>query len=239
MESESKVFCSKQTYMEVTHEHSHKSCADSCNAKWLNWALEVLQENNIYPPYFSAAVQELLQMGHANCRNILIIGRTNCPKTFLLRPLELFFDTFCTPTTNKYAWIGLDGKKVIFLNDIWWSSELIPWETFLVLLGEVVHFPLPKTSFQQRTWLSLLMFLYLPLQSQGLSILMILLKLRLCIPDERYLNFPIKYCHFNKRIWHHVPNAFVIWFAGKNVSLSHVQTSFVWFNFVLIYLTYS
>ena len=45
----------------------------------------------------------------------------------------------------KYAWIGVDGKDVIFLNDFRWSSELIPWEIFLVLLeGEVIYFTLPK-----------------------------------------------------------------------------------------------
>lgn len=40
-------------------------------------------------------------------RNILITGRENYAKTFPLKPMEPFFDTFCTPK-NKYAWIGLD-----------------------------------------------------------------------------------------------------------------------------------
>ena len=57
MESVSKkVFCSKQTCIEAIHEHSHRRCADSCGEEWLNCALEVLQENDIYPPYFSTAV---------------------------------------------------------------------------------------------------------------------------------------------------------------------------------------
>ena len=57
MESASKnVFCSKQTRMEMIHEHSHGRCADSCSEEWLNCALEALQENDIYPPYFSTAV---------------------------------------------------------------------------------------------------------------------------------------------------------------------------------------
>ena len=60
MESASKnVFCSKQTRMEEIHEHSHVRCADSCSEEWLNCALEVLQENDIYPPYFSTAVRIL------------------------------------------------------------------------------------------------------------------------------------------------------------------------------------
>ena len=49
MESASKkVFCPKQTSMEVIQEHSHGRCIDSCSGEWLNCALEVLQENNIY-----------------------------------------------------------------------------------------------------------------------------------------------------------------------------------------------
>ena len=60
----------------VIHEHSHASWTDSCNGEWLNCALEVLQEN-IYPPYFSAANEKLLQTGSGNSRKILIIVREN------------------------------------------------------------------------------------------------------------------------------------------------------------------
>ena len=55
-----KVFRSKQIRMEVIHEYSRESCADSCSGEWLNCVLEVLQEKNIHPPYFSAAVRKLL-----------------------------------------------------------------------------------------------------------------------------------------------------------------------------------
>ena len=131
--------------MEVIHEHSHKSCANSCNGEWLNCALDVLQENIIYAPFFSAAVQKLLQMRLGKSRNTLMIGTTNYAKIFLIGLLELLLDTFCTPSANKYACSRLDGKEVILLNDFWWSSEPIRWETFLVLLeGEVLQFPLPK-----------------------------------------------------------------------------------------------
>ena len=57
MESTSKNVCrSKQNHMEKITEHSHESCADSGNGEWLNYALEVLQENNIHPLLFTAAV---------------------------------------------------------------------------------------------------------------------------------------------------------------------------------------
>ena len=51
----SKKFChSKQACMEI------KSCAVFCNGEW---SLEVLQDNNAYPPFFSAAAQMLLLVG--------------------------------------------------------------------------------------------------------------------------------------------------------------------------------
>ena len=50
-----KVFCSKQTCMKVIHKHSHGKGADSCDEEWLNRVLEVLQENDTYPPYSSTA----------------------------------------------------------------------------------------------------------------------------------------------------------------------------------------
>ena len=135
----------------------------------------------------------------------------------------------------KYAWIGVDGKDVIFLNDFRWSSELIPWEIFLVLLeGEVIYFTLPKIILA-RIWLYLLTLLSLPLQRQWLGILMILLKAGWRILDGRYLSLPIKYHHFNIRIWHQVSNSFVILFCWKKCE---PFTYFARFYFILIYLTY-
>ena len=51
-----KSFLLKTNPREVIHEHSHGKCTYSSSGKWLNCALEVFQENNIYPPYFSTAV---------------------------------------------------------------------------------------------------------------------------------------------------------------------------------------
>ena len=57
MESTSKKFFrSKQTRMKVIYEHSHGRCMNSYSGDWLKRASEVLQENNIYPPYFSTVV---------------------------------------------------------------------------------------------------------------------------------------------------------------------------------------
>ena len=51
-----KCFFSRPTCMEVIHEHYYCWCADSCREKCWNCASAVLQDNNIYPPYFSTPV---------------------------------------------------------------------------------------------------------------------------------------------------------------------------------------
>ena len=56
-------------------------------------------------------------MGRGKGRNIFTVGKTNSAQTFLLRPLVVLFDTFCTSSNSKYAWIVLDGIEVIFSND--------------------------------------------------------------------------------------------------------------------------
>ena len=71
--------------MEVIHKHSHDSCEDFCNGEWLNYVLDVLQKNDTHDPFFSDAVQRLLQMELGKSRNILIIGRTNCAKNISTR----------------------------------------------------------------------------------------------------------------------------------------------------------
>ena len=80
--------------------------------------------------------------------NILIVGPTNCGKSFLLNPLELIFNAFVNPACGKYAWIGLDDCEIAYLNDFRWSPETISWSDFLLLLeGQTVHLPRPKNQF--------------------------------------------------------------------------------------------
>ena len=63
--------------------------------------------------------------------------------------------TFDNPATSSFAWVGAEKAEVIFLNDFRWSSQLIPWHDLLLLLeGENVHLPAPKTHFVQDILLS-------------------------------------------------------------------------------------
>lgn len=129
-------------------------CVDSCGGNWLKCALEVLKQNHVHPYVFAAAVRELLERGRGKFRNIMIVGPANCGKTFLLMPITTIFKSFLNPATTSYAWLGVEDAEVIFLNDFRWSSEIIAWKDFLLLLeGQPIHFPAPKTTYAKDIYL--------------------------------------------------------------------------------------
>lgn len=134
--------------MEIIREYAASSCISGCDEKWYKSAKQVLANNNINLYYFACAMRQALTKGRQKNTNILIVGPTNCGKSFLLNPLELVFKAFINPATSKYAWIGLDECEIAFLNDFRWSSEIISWSDFLLLLeGQTVHLPRPKNQF--------------------------------------------------------------------------------------------
>ncbi len=121
-----------------------------CEGQWLQCALQLLERNSIELEDFSSAVKELLQKGRGKGRNLLLTGPANCGKTFLLNPLTHIFDSFCNPATGSFAWVGVEEKEVIFLNDFRWDKTIITWADLLLLLeGQLVHFPAPKTHYAQ------------------------------------------------------------------------------------------
>ena len=74
----------------------------------------------------------------------------NCRKTFLLLPLKDVFKAFVNPSNSSFAWVGAEQAEVIFLNDFRWSHQVISWNDFLLLLeGEDVHLPTPKSHFSK------------------------------------------------------------------------------------------
>ena len=77
----------------------------------------------------------------------MLIGRTNTAKSWIMKPLKLIFGAclFSNPLMDKFGWLTIEEKQVIVLNDFRYSSELVPWGTFLLFLeGETVTFPTPK-----------------------------------------------------------------------------------------------
>lgn len=115
-----------------------------CEGKWFTFALEVLQQNRICRETFTAAIRDLLHQGRSKFLD-MICGLANLAKTFMLNPLNSVYTTFCNPAYTLFAWVGAEDAKCIFLNDIRWSSQLIPWHAFLLMLGgQMVHLPAQK-----------------------------------------------------------------------------------------------
>ena len=134
--------------MEILSKALESPC--ECDREWIQCALSVLERNNIDHEEFSCAVKELLQKGRGKGRNILLTGPTNCGKTFLLSPLTKIFNAFHNPATGTFAWVGVEDKEIIFLNDFRLERSMITWADMLLLLeGDVVHFSAPKTHYSQ------------------------------------------------------------------------------------------
>ena len=111
-------------------------------------AKEILCNNKINAYVFAEAICTLLKLGQGKNCNILLVGPANCGKTFVLNPLTEIYDTFLNPSSSKYAFIGAENKELIFLNDLRWSQEMIPWQEFLNLLkGQSVHLSALKTHY--------------------------------------------------------------------------------------------
>ena len=71
--------------MDIIHEAAAGQCVQGCEGMWLKCAEEVLYNNKVQPILYAAAVQELLTLGRGKYRNLMIVGKTNCGKTFLLK----------------------------------------------------------------------------------------------------------------------------------------------------------
>ena len=145
-----KITRSRKTRMEILNEAIQSECATACNGAWLQCATELLNENGVDIDMFANLVKECLTQGRGKHRNLMIVGPANCGKTFILKPLTQLYVTFCNPASGTFAWVGIQDAECIFLNDFRWSPQLIPWHDLLLMLeGEVVHLPAPKTHFTE------------------------------------------------------------------------------------------
>ena len=134
--------------LQIVCDFAREVCNRSCNGIWYQKALGVLKNNGVNKYVFAHAIREAIDKGRRKNNNVLIVGPTNCGKSFLLNPLEIVFKAFVNPATGRYAWIGLDECEVAYLNDFRWSPEIIAWNDFLLLLeGQTVHLPRPKNQF--------------------------------------------------------------------------------------------
>lgn len=149
-EAEKKLERSKLTRIQILYAKLGEKCVEGCNGRWLAMANDILKRNEISTDIFAEAVRSLLDKGRGKYRNLYIKGPANCGKTFLLNPLNLVYCTFANPATTTFAWIGAETAEVIFLNDFRWSCQIIPWHDLLLLLeGQLVHLPAPKTHYMR------------------------------------------------------------------------------------------
>ena len=138
----------KMSRMEILREAYTCQCEDRCEKVWLTLAVDISKRNCLDREVFAKAVITLLEKGRGKYRNIIIKGPANCGKTFLLDPLNTVFRTFSNPATTSFAWVGAEMAEVIFLNDFRWSPQVLPWHDMLLMLeGQKVHLPAPKTHF--------------------------------------------------------------------------------------------
>ena len=57
--------------------------------------------------------------------------------------------------TATFAWVAAEQAELLFLNDIGWSTQVIPLNDLLLLPeGEPVHLQAPKTHYTQDTLLT-------------------------------------------------------------------------------------
>jgi len=146
--SVSNLLRAKNSRLEILRDNLNKQCEVGCSDQWYIRALETLERNEIPAYEFSNSILLALEKGRGKFRNVLTVGPANCGKTFLLKPLTKVFESFVNPASSTFAWVGVDNAEIIFLNDFRWSSQIIPWHDLLLLLeGESVHLPAPKTHF--------------------------------------------------------------------------------------------
>lgn len=131
--------------MDILSNELHTTCIDGCKASWLKCAKEVLQNNKINPYVFASAIRSTIRDGRGKGNNVMLYGDGDCGKTFLLLPTTVIFNAFTNPAKTSFAWVGVEEKELIFLNDMRWSETTIEWGMFLNLLdGNEVRFPRPK-----------------------------------------------------------------------------------------------
>jgi len=138
----------RKSRLKLLQEARVGECVENCNGDWLICAREVLERNGVEERYFAEQVYELLDKGRGKYRDIMIVGVANCGKTFLLNPLNVFYNTFSNPASTSCAWVGAEKAEILFLNDFRWTPAVIQWHDFLLLLeGQLVHLPAPKSHY--------------------------------------------------------------------------------------------
>ena len=130
----------------------NNTCTCPTRGLWLTLAIDMCFKNNLCPNTIGGKIYKSLIGGRKKHNNLLIIGASNCAKTFLLEPLNVVFTHVQnTPASSLFGWLGVEQAQVIYLNDFRWVNPItanrggvILWGPFLRLLeGGVANLPAP------------------------------------------------------------------------------------------------
>ena len=136
-----------KTRLERLEEAYNGPCVvDGC--QWLRRAKEVLDLNKISIPVFTKALYDCLYYGRQKFRNIMLVGRSNTAKTFMLRPLKNVFGDYLfeNPSRDRFCWGPIQHAQVCVLQDFRYSKDQIVWGDLLLLLeGQTVNLVTPKS----------------------------------------------------------------------------------------------
>ena len=136
---------------EVVENRRNCSCGGGV---WLALAFDLCEKNGLDSSYVGGLFYNCLAQGRSKHTNVIIIGESNCGKTFLLEPLSRVFEnTMHTPASSVFGWLGVETAQVVFLNDFRWVNPVtqkqgvITWDAFLRLLeGKNCALPAPMNS---------------------------------------------------------------------------------------------
>jgi len=140
---------SNKSRLDILKVHiTDRECTEGCSGEWFNCAKEILRNNKINMYTFADAIRQCIIKGRQKRNNVMLVGPTNCGKSFLLDPLECIYKAFMNPSSTSYAWVGLDECEVAYLNDFRYTTDCIKWSDFLLILeGQTVNLPRPKNQF--------------------------------------------------------------------------------------------
>ncbi len=135
----------QKSRVQLLIERKERPCADSCEGRWLQFAMQIIQGNGIDLKFFCNALYTALSKGRGKYQNVYVHGPANTGKTFILSPLKEIYHCFVNPARGSFAWMGVEKAEIVLLNDFRWHPTTISWCDFLQALeGDIVHFPAPK-----------------------------------------------------------------------------------------------
>ena len=94
---------SQKPHMDKLKDALQMSCGCTPQEFLKQLAKQTLEENGIALPQFAGAILTLIRLGRGKGRNIFLVGRANCGKSFLLRPIQNVFKTLTNPASNTFS----------------------------------------------------------------------------------------------------------------------------------------